>query len=149
GFWFRWAWFQYLATSDSWLSSLGPESGHTERESPRFEQSAGIATVLFHPDFNRRLRNCTESADPSSSSNALAKKALAGLGLSLRELRPFTAGGEFRPALRTSAVRNERPGRNNDETPATGQAALAWEPAWPHAGNGRLRLSADSKSASG
>src|SRR6516164_4584013 len=26
---------------------------------------AGIATVLFHPDFNRRLRNCTESADPS------------------------------------------------------------------------------------
>src|ERR1700739_3258393 len=32
-------------------------------EAPR--KRAGIATVLFHPDFNRRPRNCTESADPS------------------------------------------------------------------------------------
>src|ERR1700748_3379914 len=48
-----------------------PESGHTERDSPRLlSESAGIATVLFHPDFNRRLRSCTESADPSSLSYA-------------------------------------------------------------------------------
>jgi hypothetical protein len=37
---------------------------------------AAVATVLFHPDFNRRLRNHTESADPSP----FKKKALAGLG---------------------------------------------------------------------
>src|SRR2546421_11742804 len=75
----------------------GPESGHTERRAAR---NAAVATVLFHPDFNRRLRNCTESADPSS----LGTKALAGLGLST-----LTAGGDFHPALRTSAARDERP----------------------------------------
>jgi hypothetical protein len=75
----------------------GPESGHTER---RAAQSTAVATVLFHPDFNRRLRNHTESADPSP----LEKKALAGLGLST-----LTAGGDFHPALRTSAARYERP----------------------------------------
>src|ERR1700716_2094941 len=37
----------------------GPESGHTERRAAR---NAAVATVLFHPDFNRRLRNHTESA---------------------------------------------------------------------------------------
>jgi hypothetical protein len=59
-----------------------------------------VATVLFHPDFNRRPRNRTESADPFFQSNpitgCLGKKALAGLGLST-----LTAGGEFHPALRT------------------------------------------------
>src|SRR3954453_16659242 len=77
----------------------GPESGHTERRAAR---SATVATVLFHPDYNRRLRNRTESADPS-----LARKALAGLGLST-----LTAGGDFHPALRTSAARYEQPDRN-------------------------------------
>src|SRR3978361_259083 len=71
-----------------------PESGHTERRGPR--ENAGIATVLFHPDFNRRLRNHTESADPSPPE----KKALAGLGFVT-----LTAGGDFHPALRTSAAR--------------------------------------------
>ena len=59
-------------------------------------EDAAVATVLFHPDFNRRLRNHTESADPSSKS----KKALAGLGFVT-----LTAGGDFHPALRTSAAR--------------------------------------------
>jgi hypothetical protein len=63
-------------------------------DAPR--ECAAVATVLFHPDFNRRLRNHTESADPSSKS----KKALAGLGYVT-----LTAGGDFHPALRTSAAR--------------------------------------------
>jgi hypothetical protein len=76
----------------------GPESGHTERRARAKMRVA--ATVLFHPDFNRRLRSCTESADPSSEK----KKALAGLGFST-----LTAGGDFHPALRTSAARHGRP----------------------------------------
>jgi hypothetical protein len=64
------------------------------------------ATVLFHPDYNRRLRNHTESADPSSP---VEKKALAGLGYVT-----LTAGGDFHPALRTSAARNGRPVRKYD-----------------------------------
>src|ERR1700733_15040484 len=63
-------------------------------DAPR--KDAAVATVLFHPDFNRRLRNRTESADPSPSE----KKALAGLGCVT-----LTAGGDFHPALRTSAAR--------------------------------------------
>src|ERR1700733_1651116 len=59
-------------------------------------KTRGVATVLFHPDFNRRLRNHTESADPSPKS----RKALAGLGF-----LTLTAGGDFHPALRTSAAR--------------------------------------------
>src|SRR6202011_5927329 len=58
------------------LPRSGPESGHTER---RAAGPAAVATVLFHPDFNRRLRNRTESADPSSR-GIRRKKALAGLG---------------------------------------------------------------------
>jgi hypothetical protein len=46
----------------------------TRNDAPR--KDAAVATVLFHPDFNRRLRNHTESADPSPQ----GKKALAGLG---------------------------------------------------------------------
>src|ERR1700709_1533005 len=38
------------------------------------------------------------------------KKALAGLGF-----LAFTAGGDFHPALRTSAARHERPGWNYGE----------------------------------
>src|SRR6059058_4036557 len=76
----------------------GPESGHTER---RAAHNAAVATVLFHPDFNRRLRNRTESADPSFH---MGKKALAGLGYVT-----LTAGGDFHPALRTSAAWIGRP----------------------------------------
>jgi hypothetical protein len=57
-------------------------------------QAQARATVLFHPDFNRRLRNCTESADPSF----LTGKALAGLGLNrLLDLRPLPPVGTFTP----------------------------------------------------
>src|SRR4249919_1443751 len=76
------------------------------------------ATVLFHPDYNRRLRNHTESADPSSPAE---KKALAGLGYVT-----LTAGGDFHPALRTSAARNGRPAREYGQTRRRQQAPLAW-----------------------
>src|SRR3954447_8665724 len=48
-------------------------------------------------------------------------KALAGLGLSA-----LTAGGDFHPALRTSAVRDERPERKYDAGPGPQQACSAW-----------------------
>src|ERR1700753_755914 len=106
-----------------------PESGHTERDSPRFpSESAGIATVLFHPDFDRRLRSCTESADPSSPNSRSGHKALAGLGHAT-----LTAGGDCHPALRTSAARDGRPAPKYDEALTAEQAALAPEPACPHA----------------
>ena len=47
-------------------------------------------------------------------------KALAGLGLSA-----LTAGGDFHPALRTSAARNERPERKYDAGPGPQQACSA------------------------
>jgi hypothetical protein len=78
-----------LASSDSWLSSV--RTRIRAYGTTRGTGHAAVATVLFRPDFNRRLRNRTESAGPS-----LARKALAGLG----DLA-FTAGGEFHPALRT------------------------------------------------
>src|SRR4029079_15837766 len=55
----------------------GPESGHTERRLTHAKAWAA-ATVLFHPDFNRRLRNHTESADPSTS---FEEEGARGLGL--------------------------------------------------------------------
>jgi hypothetical protein len=53
--------------------------GTRQNDSPR-EDAREIATVLFHPDFNRRLRLRTESADPLSPKLSRAK-ALAGLGV--------------------------------------------------------------------
>lgn len=47
--------------------------------------------VFFHPDCNRRLRHWTESADLPAKLEALAGSDLADP----------TAGGEFRPALKT------------------------------------------------
>src|SRR3954468_2244434 len=83
-------------------------------DAPR--ENAGVATVLFHPDFNRRLRNHTESADPSSKS----KKALAGLGF-----LTLTAGGDFHPALRTSAARLSGLKRNYAQAQLCQQARLS------------------------
>jgi hypothetical protein len=100
----------------------GPESGHTEQ---RAAQSAAVATVLFHPDFNRRLRNHTESADPSSQ-KIDGRKALAGLGLST-----LTAGGDFHPALRTSAARYGQPENNYDHWPGRQQAPSQADSACP------------------
>src|SRR5215207_8487816 len=85
---------------------------------PRANVRRPPQTVLFHPDYNRRLRNRTESADPSS---LRWKKALAGLGYVT-----LTAGGDFHPALRTSAARNGRPAQEYEQRPARQRASLAW-----------------------
>src|SRR5690242_11313482 len=66
-------------------------------------QAQTVAAVLFHPDFNRRLRSCTESADPSPrliiKTGGRRSRAWARLDCSILTL---TAGGDFHPALRTS-----------------------------------------------
>src|SRR5258707_2662178 len=49
------------------------------------------------------------------------KKALAGLGYVT-----LTAGGDFHPALRTSAARNGRPRAEYGQTARRQQAPLAW-----------------------
>src|ERR1700733_4753559 len=81
--------------SDSWDSSRletriradGASKDDVSRTPPK-------RPVLFHPDYDRRLRSCTESADP----------APCGAGArGLRRLVAITAGGDFHPALRTSA----------------------------------------------
>src|SRR3954449_7699679 len=51
----------------------------------------------------------------------LARKALAGLGLFT-----LTAGGDFHPALRTSATRYERPETNYAQGSRPEQAARPW-----------------------
>src|SRR5215475_6710990 len=79
-------------------------------------EARGIATVLFHPDYNRRLRNCTESADPS-----FGRKALAGLGPKdpYRRWgiapRPENIGHPMRVAV-----------NDYDETPTSRQAPPPW-----------------------
>src|ERR1700693_6584205 len=50
------------------------------------------------------------------------RKALAGLGLST-----LTAGGDFHPALRTSAARYERPEGNYGEWAGRQQAPSSWD----------------------
>jgi hypothetical protein len=51
--------------------------------------------IFFHPDCDRRLWHRTRSADPDRHET---DRALAG-----SRLAPPTAGGEFRPALKTCA----------------------------------------------
>src|SRR3954453_484321 len=48
-------------------------------------------TVLFHPDFNRRLRSRTESADPSLQQKAWGRRSRAWA------FRPLPPAGTFTP----------------------------------------------------
>ncbi|MHC2601891.1 hypothetical protein ACVL92_002705 [Bradyrhizobium liaoningense] len=48
-------------------------------------------TVLFHPDFNRRLRSCTESADPSLRDTPHGRRSRAWA------FRPLPPVGTFTP----------------------------------------------------
>jgi hypothetical protein len=52
--------------------------------------------ALFHPDYDRRPRNYTGSADPNASTETLGARGL------MRSLA-ITAGGDLHPALRTLA----------------------------------------------
>ena len=73
-----------------------PESGRTGLKG-RHAVRAPDLPVLFRPDYNRRLRNRTESADPADCS-----AGARGLWRSLA----ITAGGDFHPAPRTRSDRN-------------------------------------------
>src|SRR5499433_2663905 len=73
-----------------------PKRGRTGLEG-RHAMRAPDLPVLFHPDCNRRLRNCTESADPAD-----CPAGARGLWRSLAT----TAGGDFHPAPRTWSDRN-------------------------------------------
>src|SRR5690606_13376354 len=94
----------------------------------------GRDPVLSHPDYDRRLRNRTESADPSdpgrrsraSGKSVSSKSGSHFCGSETRQLQlsPVTAGGDFHPALRTfrfrgtssqSADRQSRTGRPADQ----------------------------------
>src|SRR5580704_7843126 len=74
----------------------------TRNETAHAKECVCVTTVLFHPDFNRRLRNRTESADPSSQGDSKGGRRSRAWAFAL------TAGGEFHPALRTSTARNGR-----------------------------------------
>src|SRR4029078_6412275 len=65
------------------------------------------------------------------------KKALAGLGYVT-----LTAGGDFHPALRTSAARNGRPDTNMTKASGVSKRFQPRKSACPHAdGTGRRRIS--------
>src|SRR5215469_3874911 len=87
---------------------------------------AGIATVLFHPDFNRRLRNYTESADPS-----LFGEGARGLGPpSFRD--PYRRWGlSPRPENRPFGIK--RPLTTMTKRRAAGKRLCHREPACAHA----------------
>ena len=107
-----------------------PESGHTERDSPRFPQKALASrpfsfirtlTVGFGvtPNLLTLLPKEFPQAIPGEISEK--KKALAGLGY-----LTLTAGGEFHPALRTSAARDERPDIKYGEARRCQQEPSPW-----------------------
>src|SRR5262252_4687777 len=73
-----------------------PESGRTGLKG-RHAMRAPNLPALFHPDYNRRLRHRTESADPADCS-----AGARGLWRSLA----ITAGGDFHPAPRTRSDRS-------------------------------------------
>jgi hypothetical protein len=59
--------------------------------------------IFFHPDYDRRLWLLTRSADPASSfmrQRLLLRERSRAHRLALSRRR-HTAGGEFRPALKT------------------------------------------------
>src|SRR5215467_12862455 len=81
------------------MAAASPKRPESGRYGPQrtTRQRAPNLPVLFHPDYNRRLRNRTESADPADCS-----AGARGLWQSLA----ITAGGDFHPAPRTRSDRN-------------------------------------------
>ena len=62
-------------------------------------------SVLFHPDYEGRLRNYTESADPLEWEPEGRSRAQAP---GTRAFGTFTAGGDFHPAPRTCPATRAR-----------------------------------------
>ncbi len=81
------------------LSHQRPEPGRRKRRCARPIWTAlRRHSILFHPDCDRRLRSCTESADPSGRKPEERSRAQATAALASGA---FTAGGDFHPAPRT------------------------------------------------
>ena len=97
---------ELLATSEFGFPLSGPESGHTERRSRaqvRLSRPFSFIRTLT-VGFGIAPNLLTLLPQGFQGTEFQEKKALAGLGCFT-----LTAGGDFHPALRTSAARNERP----------------------------------------
>lgn len=79
--------------------------------------------VLFHPDYHRRLRSRTESADPDGANPQQSGRPSGARGL---RHGAITAGGDFHPALRTEAT----PGAAGDHDTAIGAVGEAQASRW-------------------
>ncbi|KAG0940358.1 hypothetical protein G6F31_015164 [Rhizopus arrhizus] len=104
-------------------------SAECERKTPQGKQAhAGhepCGTVFFHPDYDRRLRHWTGSADPRRRPGRSRARACAP-----------TAGGELHPALKTFVYRRTGPA-------VTGVALLAMpSPCGSHSVNFSLKSGA-------
>ena len=107
------------------FSSTGPESGRTEQRSPR-EAAQASRPFSF-------IRTLTVGFGLAPNLLTLPRpqglgKALAGLSLSPIWGLALTAGGEFRPALRTSAARTEQPLRTMTKRFGRGKRLCPSEP---------------------
>src|ERR1700757_5025192 len=94
------------------------------RTPKRISQGARVAaTVLFHPDFNRRPRICTESADPSP---------LEGRRSRAWAHRPYRRWGLSPHPEKIGRLGMSRPAGKYDERSALQQAAwpgnFSWSP---------------------
>lgn len=101
------------------------------RRDPQRHTEEGIQKyILFHPDYDRRLRNHTGSARPLPRQTAWTWHVRALAGLPLRLCRKWlTAGGEFHPALRmTLMVLIDSPGRatTHHKGAATTPETIGW-----------------------
>ena len=120
--------FGDLATSDSWLSSVKDQNQGTRNDKQPHPAMRLPPTVLFHPDFNRRLRSCTNLLTLPFGKILFRKPLREGA----RGLRPF---GPYRRWGLSPRPENYRPpvmgGLSGIMTPA-GAAARAFLRDNPH-----------------
>src|SRR6202012_4283347 len=101
-----------------------PESGHTERDSPHLPREAPASRPFSF------IRTLTVGFGVAPNLLTLLPKRgrrRSRAWASLKET--LTAGGDFHPALRTSAARNGRPVPKYDEALTAGQAVRSPKPA--------------------
>src|ERR1700759_94715 len=120
GLWF--GSFAGLAASDSWLSSCRDQNQGTRNETARAFQAKAPASRPFS-----FIRTLTVGFGVAPNLLTLLPKRGGRRSRAWASLKEtLTAGGDFHPALRTSAARNGRPVPKYDERPGDGQEALAW-----------------------